>query len=638
MSSMLRKLLLFVALLAPFAELPEAVARPSLAEYRRLQLFELVCCADLVVAGKIVDVSAPEAEGSEAAKLPPKFVFEVEQTIAGKVPGKTIEVRCFRDWTCAARWARYEKGQRVVLFLSLPRQGSTLHSILGAGDDGEMPLLEGTVYPYGLGVRGPTPPAEELEAGRARAWKVPLAEFSAAVRGFRETFAWEVDAKSGLPVNVRPREDIGKARAFRTSSAMARKLFARVISSSVWTGPTDPLPTLQLPAGVRTREESGFGSEVCVLGDVDGDGIADLAAGDPYDDTIVNQHGALRILFLNPDGSVKSKRALDESKDSFPARMNEFAHLGEAVAPVGDIDGDGVPDLVVSAPGCGGSWEGRGSVWILCLTKDGSAKKAIALDGDEKLRDLGVTIGSGLGASIAALGDLDGDGFPELAIGQDPESRIAEKEGRSVFIVSLGGGGVVRWARRIHDHTDGFSEGYSWFGDSLAGVGDIDADGVPDLALSNSYDSDGGTLRGAVWIVCLQKDGTIKKKRKISDESGDFDDRLHDESKLGHDLYALGDIDGDGIPDLAASSKEGLWFLSLGRDGAVKASRILAADWQRSAHPQRCLLSLVRVPAPAVTKEARFILDGWVCEKPEAKAQVLQWFLRFDSKGELQSW
>jgi hypothetical protein len=317
--------------------------------------------------------------------------------------------------------------------------------------------------------------------------------------------------------------------------------------------------------------------------------------------------------------------------------MNEFAQLGRGVAPVGDINGDGVPDLVVSAPGNGGSWKGRGSVWILCLERSGSAKQAIEIDGDEKLKQLGVKIGSGLGSSIAALGDLDGDGLPEVAIGQDPEFDKGIEAGRSVFLVSLGSGGVVRWARRIHDRQDGFSEGYSWFGESVAGLGDVDGDGVPDLAASDPHNPGGGEIRGAVWIVCLHRDGSIKSKHEISDWSGDFDGRLRDWSSLGRELYPLGDIDADGIPDLAASTAEGLWFLSLNRGGVVRESRVLPADTRSESLPRRRFFSVLRMRESAAVAEPRFILGGWVSEQENSR-QGTQWFLRFGAQGKLLSW
>src|SRR5262249_20798651 len=160
-------------------------------------------------------------------------------------------------------------------------------------------------------------------------------------------------------------------------------------------------------------------------------GIDDLAAGAPWDCHAAHCSGTLWILFLARDGSVRSTAEIGEGVGGFPAKLNDFAQLGWAVAPLGDLDEDGVPDLVVSAQG----WSKRGAAWVLFLTRNGSVKGSAELGASEALERAGVGPGAGLGASLALLGDLDGDGAPELALGQSP-SFDGRQTSLSIWIVS----------------------------------------------------------------------------------------------------------------------------------------------------------------------------------------------------------
>ena len=79
------------------------------------------------------------------------------------------------------------------------------------------------------------------------------------------------------------------------------------------------------------------------------------------------------------------------------------------------------------------------------------------------------------------------------------------------------------------------------FGTSVASLGDLDGDGVGDLAVGAILDDDGGPKRGAVYVLFLNPDGTVKSQQKISDTRGGFTGMLDEEDRFGGSAAPLGD-------------------------------------------------------------------------------------------------
>jgi hypothetical protein len=648
-----RTRLIALCLCASFARFAFA----STIEYRRYVLFEMVATADKIVAGRIQSVELhPEAQTEFATSPPGVFTLEVEERILGVVPD-SIRVRCFQDWTCAGRWTRYEKGQRVVLFLEQPKpESGDPYEILGGGGEGEMPLVDRSVCVRGFSVRGYDSQENKLGSAVAEGPLVAFEEFRLAVRGFRETYTFEHGADGEPLKSIRPTAGSPAARAYAATSRMAQHLHEEASSSRVWSGEVDTSNTREFPRGIRALSAAAnslqgrarlgpgrkpdrfgfdlytnFGRSCAFIGDVDGDGIEDIAVGAPTDSFLGHFHGALWIAFLDGEGKARRFAEIREGVNGFTPKMDEFGGLGSSVVGLGDIDGDGVPDVAVGAPAWSEPEKHRGGVWVLALTREGAVARSVELGGDPKLQAAGVHGDAGIGSALANLGDLDGDGFPEIAIAQAPGFETGLRDGRSVFIVSLGPRGAVRWARALNDKRDGFVKDYSWLGNALAGVGDVDGDGVPDLAISDDYDSDGGTLRGAVWIVFLNRDGSMKGRQKISSWQGKFNGVLHDHSSFGGALCAPGDVDGDQVPDLLVASGDGVWTLFLARDGTVRSTVLNARPKDDDAS--------IRIGASIAASRLRsakapngLAMGGSIGKSP-ATMDGTVWFPRLDAGG-----
>ena len=122
----------------------------------------------------------------------------------------------------------------------------------------------------------------------------------------------------------------------------------------------------------------------------------------------------------------------------------------------------------------------------------------------------------------------------------------------SMAMVAHAQPGWVLSHQKISDTQGGFT-GTGLGGVSVASLGDLDGDGVGDLAVGAGSD-DGGPGRGAVWVLFLNTNGTVKSHQKISDTEGGFTGILDDHDGFGRSVASLGDLDGDGVGDLAVGA------------------------------------------------------------------------------------
>ncbi len=252
-----------------------------------------------------------------------------------------------------------------------------------------------------------------------------------------------------------------------------------------------------------------FGISVASLGDLDGDGVGDLAVGAFWDDDGGGDHGAVWVLFLNSDGTVKSHQKISDTEGGFTGTLDDDDSFGSSVASLGDLDGDGVGDLAVGAASDddGGRplYAQRGAVWILFLNPDGTVKchqKISDTQGDFT----GILDDADLfGYSVASLGDLDGDGVGDLAVGAPLDDDGGHNRG-AVWMLFLNTNGTVKSNQKISDTQGGFSgtlDNDDQFGSSVVALDDLDGDGVGDLAVGAFADDDGGRFRGAAWVLFL---------------------------------------------------------------------------------------------------------------------------------------
>jgi hypothetical protein len=252
------------------------------------------------------------------------------------------------------------------------------------------------------------------------------------------------------------------------------------------------------------------------------------------------------------------------------------AQFGLAVAGIGDVNGDGFGDVAAGArhhddPS---SNVDKGSFWLIFLDEGGTLSIAQPpLRFGDTTRDPGNMLtlepdpdgggpdqGSFFGDGLAVLPDFDGDAFDDevkLAVGASSDDQGgAPEDSGAVYLVDIE---KTNWTIvsvvRIAHGTAGLSlDADDHFG-YVKNLGDWDTDGAPEIAVSAFGDDDGGTNRGAVYILYLKPDGTgVKTWAKLSDTQGGFDGALADGSAFGASVASIGDLNGDEQADLAVGA------------------------------------------------------------------------------------
>ena len=328
------------------------------------------------------------------------------------------------------------------------------------------------------------------------------------------------------------------------------------------------------------EDNDQFGSAVANIGDLEVDGVIDLAVGAPLDDDGGTDRGAVWILFMNDDGTVDIEQKISDTEGNFPAGLDDSDRFGSAVAGLGDLNGDSILDIAVGAPLDDDGGTDRGAVWILFMNADGTVQFAQKISNTEGGFSGILEDNDQFGAAIANIGDLNNDLLPEIAVGAIGDDDGGTDRG-AIWILSLAENGTIFSFQKVSDSSGEFAgtlRDGDFFGRSISGIGDLDADGIEDIAVGAIGDDDGGVDRGAVWALLMNADSTVRFEQKISATDGNFNGGLGDDDHFGSSVTGLGDINGDGIFDIAAgadqdddggSNRGAVWLMFMERDGGI---------------------------------------------------------------------
>jgi len=279
--------------------------------------------------------------------------------------------------------------------------------------------------------------------------------------------------------------------------------------------------------GPTLFDRDTFGNSVANIGDLDGDGVNDIAVSAIIDGTAAvgdRGEGAIYIIFLNSDGSPKNTVKIDKSTINGPILDNDS--FGSSVTNIGDLDGDGVTDIVVGASGDDEGGTNRGTVHIIFLNSDGSPKSTSEINSSTP-NGPNLADNDGFGGSVSNMGDLDGDGISDIVVGAAGDDAGGTNRG-TVHIIFLNSDGTPKTTVEVNDSTVNgpILSDDDIFGQSVASIGDLNGDGVNDIAVG-SVDAASDAYRGTVHIIFL--DGILPSPAPISislvaDDPDDLDD------------------------------------------------------------------------------------------------------------------
>ncbi|MBX3324227.1 MAG: FG-GAP repeat protein [Phycisphaeraceae bacterium] len=340
--------------------------------------------------------------------------------------------------------------------------------------------------------------------------------------------------------------------------------------------------------GGTIAADSFFGRAAVAIGDVDGDGVTDLAIGSYGDADGGLARGAVWIVFMNADGTVKGQQKISSTTGGLVGPPNNNAGFGYAIAPLGDMDNDGVPDIAVGAYRENDGGANRGAVYIIRLNANGTVKSQQKISSTQGGFTGPLLNADWFGTGVAAIGDLDGDGIIDIAVGTELDKDGGTNRG-AVYILMLNANGTVKAEQKISSTQGGLTGPLldnDRFGNAVAGIGDIDGDGIPDIIVGAYRDSDGGTARGAAYVLMLNADGTVKDEQKISSTQGGLTGPIANTDWFGSSVAAIGDIDGDGVVDIAVGAQQNddggmnhgaVYVLRMNSDGTVKSEQRLSS-------------------------------------------------------------
>ncbi|RYF90667.1 MAG: hypothetical protein EON95_16505, partial [Caulobacteraceae bacterium] len=342
-------------------------------------------------------------------------------------------------------------------------------------------------------------------------------------------------------------------------------------------------------AGVAATDVTG--KSVASIGDINGDGYADVIVGAGLRDTPGFNSGASYVVFGRAGGFDASLEVsdLDGTNGFRIAGLPQRAYGGYSVAGAGDVNGDGLADLIVGAFGMAPNGARSGTAYVVFGSTEGfdADLDLTTLDGTAGFRIDGAATGDYVGWSVASAGDVNGDGVDDVIVGAKRAQPNGAQSGAGYVVFGSADPFSAAISLSTLDGTNGFKLSGAAAGDyagwSVSSAGDVNSDGFDDVLVGARAADNNGANSGAAYVVFGAAAGFAPELQlsSLNGVNGFTIVGAAGGDQAGLSVSSAGDVNGDGHDDLIigahrANSSAGAAFVVFGKTGGFGSTLNLA--------------------------------------------------------------
>lgn len=297
------------------------------------------------------------------------------------------------------------------------------------------------------------------------------------------------------------------------------------------------------------------GSWLGSIADLNGDGLAEIIVGSPGSDDKANNAGRIYVLMsgASPTGPVTMG---DTAADIIIDGLRAADAAGAAVGSIGDLNGDGLAEILVGAPGMeNGASTDAGAAFVLWgLSSIGGIDLGDPFTaGGKGFAIKGEAAGDHAGTAITSIADLNGDGRADILVGASGSDAGGIDAGAAYVVWGRTATSVVQLTS-VAAGTGGFRITGEAAGDAagttLASIADLDGDGRAELLIGAPGNDAGGADAGAVYVVFGKSTGTEVDLAAVAAGVGGFRITGLAGDAIGGSIADVGDVNGDGLHDI----------------------------------------------------------------------------------------